>query len=409
MRPRLALLLALGLLPLSIVSFSARGAGVDWYRWRGPNLNGISDETGWSSSWSAEGPKRLWKASVGAGFSSVSIREGRVFTLGNVANQDVVIALDAATGKPIWKFAYDCPLDPHYYDGGTSCTPTVDGNVVYTLSRRGHLFAFDAASGKIIWQKNVAKETGAKVPEWGFAGSPLVEGNALIVNIGTAGAAFDKATGSPLWNTGNEPSGYSSAVPMVVDGKRWLVLATHADYTAIDPKSGQVAWKFPWKTEYYINASDPVILGDRVFVSSGYDRGGAVFQVAGNSPTPIWENKELRTQFGGTVYLNGHLFGVDGNDGRDTTLKCIDAATGAVKWSRKGAGMGNLMAADGKLIVQWQKGEVAVVAADPSAYRELSRAQINGGKCWTAPVLSQGRIYSRNAAGDLVCVDVSAR
>ena len=138
-------------------------ANFDWHRWRGPDLNGISKETGWSATWPAEGPKHLWKASVGTGFSSSSVANGRAYTMGNRNGKESVHCFDAATGAEIWKHTYDCDIDPRYYDGGPSATPTVDVDKVYTLSRKGHLFCFDAASGKIAWERPVNEELGLKV------------------------------------------------------------------------------------------------------------------------------------------------------------------------------------------------------------------------------------------------------
>src|SRR5689334_20519596 len=145
-------------------------AAEDWPRWRGPAFNGVSRETGWSASWPQEGPKRLWQASVGTGFSSVAVGGGRAYTTGNDGRQDTVYSFDAKTGAVVWKYSYDAPVDPHYYEGGPSATPTVDDSRVFTISKRGLVLCLDAATGKVVWSKDLASEPGAKVPEWGFAG-----------------------------------------------------------------------------------------------------------------------------------------------------------------------------------------------------------------------------------------------
>src|SRR5688572_2957474 len=134
----------------------------DWPRWRGPDLNGVSRETGWTTSWPKEGPKQLWKAEVGIGFSGVTVAEGRVFTMGNENETDTVFCFDEKSGKLVWKHSYPCPLDPKYYEGGPGASPTVDGARVFTLSKRGHLFCFDAGTGKVVWQKNLLEELGVK-------------------------------------------------------------------------------------------------------------------------------------------------------------------------------------------------------------------------------------------------------
>jgi outer membrane protein assembly factor BamB len=160
------------LVPVFSAVLTLTVAAEDWYRWRGPDLNGISKETGWSPKALLPDAKILWRANIGTGFSSFSVSDGRVYTTGNDADTDTVFCFDADSGKELWKYSYPEPLDPKYFEGGTSATPTVDGDTVYQLSRRGHLAALDAKTGAVKWKVNIAKETGAEYPQWGFAGSP---------------------------------------------------------------------------------------------------------------------------------------------------------------------------------------------------------------------------------------------
>lgn len=383
-------------------------SALDWYRWRGPDLNGISKEKEWTTAWPKEGPKQLWKANVGIGFSSMTVSDGRVYTMGNKNDRDTVYCFDAATGKEVWQHTYDEPLDPRYYEGGTSGTPTVDGNMVYTLSRQGKLFALDASSGREQWSKDIAKEMKLEVPEWGFASSPLVEGELLVINAGTQGAALDKKTGAAAWSTGKKASGYSTPVPFDFKGRRAVVLFAAQHLAAIEAKGGAEIWTFPWKTSYDVNAADPIIAGDRIFISSGYRTGGALLNVSGR-PTVVWKNQNMHNQMNAGVLIKDHLYGTSGQNGHAGDLRCVDFNTGEVKWKEASAGLGALMAADGKLIVLGEKGELIIAAATPEKFTPLARAQVLGGKCWTSPVLSNGRIFCRNSQGAVVCVDVSAR
>jgi outer membrane protein assembly factor BamB len=379
-------------------------SALDWPRWRGPDANGISKETGWSTSWPAEGPKQLWKANVGTGFSSMSVSGGRVYTTGNRDNRDTVYCFSADTGELIWKHTYAEELDPHYYEGGSSSTPTVDGDAVYTFSRKGELFRFDAATGKVVWIKNLAKEFGLKIPEWGFASSPLVEGNLLIVNAGSAGTALDKATGNAVWTSGKSSAGYSSPVPFKVGQERFVALFLADSVAAFKITDGKELWRHKWKTSYDVNAADPIVSGDKVFISSGYNRGCALLQIGGDRASVLWENKNMRNHFNSCVLLDGYLYGFD-----ESELKCLDLKTGAVKWTEHSLGKSALTAADGKLILQGERGQLVIAEASPAGFKPIARAQVLGGKCWTTPVLANGRIYCRNASGDLVCVDVSGK
>lgn len=385
---------------------SLKAAPFDWYRWRGPDLNGISKETGWQFEWPAEGPKQLWKASVGTGFSSMAVSEGRVYTMGNQNGKESVWCLDAETGKEIWRHTYDAPLDPNLYEGGPNATPAVDGKVVYTLSRKGHLFSFEAVTGKILWNKNVATELSAKLPEWGLSGSPLVEGDLVVLNAGTHGSAFDKKNGRLVWSTGKEATGFATPVPLDMGGQRCVAIFGAKALAALDVKTGRELWRFPWKTSYDINAADPIIAGDLIFVSSGYGTGGGLIRLTGGKPTAVWQNKNMHNQLNSSVLIKGHLYGISGQSGHGGDLRCVELATGTLKWKEPSAGLGSLMAADGKLIVLGEKGELIIAEADPTAFKPISRAQVLGGRCWTAPVLSNGRIFCRNAQGTLVCLDV---
>jgi outer membrane protein assembly factor BamB len=177
-------------------------------------------------------------------------------------------------------------------------------------------------------------------------------------------------------------------------------------YLAIEPRTGQEQWRFRWVTQYGANAADPIIDGERVFISTGYGKGGALLKPdRGPEATVLWKNKNLRTQRNAAVLLGGHLFGVDGDAGGKAALKCVDIATGEVKWSEPAVGSGALMAADGKLIVLGDHGELIVALAAPESFKPTARAQVLGGKCWTVPVLANGLIWCRNSRGDVVCVD----
>jgi outer membrane protein assembly factor BamB len=389
----------------TLIAFTSISALANaWPNFRGPDHNGISKETGWSASWPAGGPKKLWKAKVGIGFASFAVSNGKVYTVGNANDVDSVYCFDAITGAEVWKQSQPAKLDPKYYEGGPSATPTVDGGLVYTLTKRGVAHCFDAAKGSVIWSKDLAQELKAAMPTWGFAGSVLIDGNLALLNVGSAGAALDKKSGKVVWSSGPEEAGYSSPVPFVSNGKRSIAMAIKRNVVALNVADGKEIWSFPWKTANDVNAADPVLSGDKVFISSGYGHGGGVFDVSVKPPRNVWENKSMRNHFSSSVLWKGHLYGLDENQ-----LRCLVFETGEVKWTDKVTGKGSLMLADGKLIVLGEKGELMVADAMPDGFKPIARSQVLGGKCWTAPVLANGKIYCRNAAGDVVCVDVGGK
>jgi outer membrane protein assembly factor BamB len=375
----------------------------DWPQWRGAKHDGISPERNWFQRWPPEGPKQLWKRNVGIGFSSVSVSSGRVFTMGNtMTNVDTVWCLDAATGRVLWTNSYSCALDPRYYEGGPGATPTIDGDRVFTFSKKGHVLGINAASGKTLWSRNIADELSLKLPEWSFAGSALVEGDLVILNAGRSGTALDKETGRIVWSSSPEAGGYATPVPFEVNGQRAIAIFSAQALVAVDPRTGRQRWEFPWETGRDVNAADPIVRGDKIFISSS--TGSALLQARSNEVTVIWNKPNfMRNYFNPSVLLGDFLYGIDGTTHRPTALACVDFNTGESKWSQRNFGSGALMAADNKVIIL-DKGELIIADATPEKFTERARAQVIGGKCWTAPVLANGRIYCRNAAGDLVCV-----
>ena len=375
-----------------------------WPRWRGSRHDGISRERDWFTAWPADGPKQLWKTNVGTGFSSVAVSGGRVFTMGNRDNVDTVYCLDAENGRTVWSNSYPCPLDARYYEGGPGSTPTVDGERVFTFSKKGHVLCIDARSGKTVWSRNLVEELSLKLPEWSFAGSVLVEDDLLILNAGSAGAALAKETGKIVWNSSPEAGGYATPVPFEIDGRRAVAIFSAKSLVAVNPRTGEKFWDFSWETGRDVNAADPIVRGDTIFISSS--TGSALLQVRSDGVKVIWNRPNfMRNYFNPSVLLGDFLYGIDGTTHRPTALACVESATGELKWSQPNFGSGALMAADGKLIIL-DKGELIIANATPEKYEERARAQVVGGKCWTAPVLANGRVYCRNAAGDLVCVQL---
>ena len=384
--------------------------GADWPIYRGPQHNGFTNETDWVADFPAAGPKQLWKASIGIGFSSMTISDGRVYAMGNSgksgpnAHQDTVFCFDADTGDEIWKHTYSCPLQPKYYEGGTLSTPTVDGNVVYTISKMGHLFCLDAATGSVKWQKNMNEDLGFELPTWHFAGSPFIYEDMLILNLGDAGVALNKNNGSVIWDNGKGICGYATPVPYEMDRQKCVALFTASHIKGVRISDGKVLWKSPFENRTKVNAADPIIVGNEVFVSNGYNFGCAKFKINGSNVRTLWQNKNMRNHMNCSMYWKGYLYGFD-----ESALTCLDFEDGSIKWTERSLGKGALMmSADGRMIIISDKGELAIANADPEKFDVISRAQIlPRSKCWTTPILANGKIYARNAKGDLVCVDVS--
>lgn len=368
----------------------------DWPQWRGPNRDGISLESGWLTSWPAEGPKRLWEAPVGVGYSSFAVSGGRLFTMGNVAEKDTVFCYDALTGKLIWKYEYPCASkDPNGYHG-TRCTPTVDGDRVYTLSRDGQFFCLDAAKGELKWSKDFKQAFGAQPPTWGLSGSPLIEKDWVLTEASgkdnASVVALNKQTGEIVWRVGAEQAGYSSLVACDVGGQRCLLQFSAEQLICRKMQDGSQLWRVPWKTSYGINAATPIVQGDEVFISSGYNFGCALLKVTPTGAKELWRNKNMRNHVNSCVYVNGFIYGYD-----ESELRCLEWKTGEVKWRTTGYGKGALQCAGDKLILYGQKGKLGLAECRPEAFKELCSFQaLTGNDTWANPVLANGIIYVRS-------------
>ena len=266
----------------------------DWQCYRGPNHDGISKETGWISNWQGSAPKTLWKAEIGTGFCTVSVCKGKVYTMGNQNDTDTVFCFDENTGELRWKYSYPCKLAPDNFEGGPTATPTVDGNKVYTFSRFAHLNLLDAETGKLIWSKNLMDELGAARPQWGFASSALILNDLLLLNFGEDGTALDKNTGKVIWSNGKGASGYATPVPFSIGTINAVAIFGARTLSAVNITDGKKLWDVEWRTSYDVNAADPLIFGNRIFISSGYNRGCALFEFQNNQIKKLWEKRSKK-------------------------------------------------------------------------------------------------------------------
>lgn len=380
-------------LTIVCILLAAPVIAADWPNWRGPNLDGISTETDWDPS-ALNKANVVWQAEIGPGYSSVSVADGKAYVMGNIhRNTDVLYCFDAVSGAPLWRFEYPEPLNPKYYEGGPSATPTVHDGKVYTLSKTGKVHCVNALTGKGIWSRNLPH----KVPTWGFASSGLILDEKVIFNVGASGVALNKNDGSVVWSSDNSESGYATPVPFTHNGTLLLAIFGKDTLIAVDPNDGKQLWNYPWQTQNDVNAADPIIAGDEIFITSGYNRGATLLKIA-SPPTRIWENKNMRSQMSGPVLIDGYLYGIDQNQ-----LACVDWKTGKQLWTERKIGNGSLTAAGDKLIVASENGRLMIVQAAPDGFHELSGADLLIARCWAPPVLSNGYIYFRNSHGKLVC------
>lgn len=384
----------------------------DWPDFLGLKRRGISAETAWRQDWDKEEPKTAWKVQVGVGSSSMSVAGGRLYTMGaHREGREAVICLDAATGKEIWRQEYPCKFDKRMFDGGTSSTPVLDGDRVYTLSYLGDLFCWRALDGQKIWQRNLETDFKGVRPRWGWSGSPLVVGNMLIVEPGGNGAsvaALEKTTGKTLWRKGSDPAAYAAPTIFSSGKLRGVALFNASGLVGINPTNGDELFRQEWKTDYDVNASQPIHKDGQFFLCTGYGAGAGLAQVSAGSSSLKWRSKAAMAQFQSGVLVGPEVYLVSGDNSAKSELKCLDFATGAVRWSQRvGTGNnGHVIAVGGKLIVVPDSGDVILAEADPAGFKEIGTTHALPGRVWAPPAFSDGRLFLRNNLGTLVCLDL---
>jgi outer membrane protein assembly factor BamB len=392
---------------LVLLLFANCALAEDWPNWRGPRHDGISREALPKADFS----KIAWRAKIGVGFSSMAVADGRVFALGCTGkrrgNEETFTCLDAATGKKIWSDTYPAALVDYLHEGGPCASPTVDGKRVYGYSKSGRLACYNVADGEKYWTADLMAKAGLpKPPEWGFAGSPLILGNRVIVEA-TFTCALDKATGKEIWRSKKYKPAYGSPIAFQYKNKIYLATLKTDGLVILDAQTGKTVAFQDWRTSFRTNSTTPIIIGNKIFISTGYQRGCALFEFTGNGLKQIYTNKNLSNHMNNSVVLGDFVYGFDGNThGRvPKQIVCMRLADGAVQWRKEGYLCGSLMAVQNQLLILGEKGKLALGPASPKGFTPTAEAQILQGRCWTVPVLSNGRIYARNAVGTLVCVD----
>jgi outer membrane protein assembly factor BamB len=405
-------LAALLALPLA-AALSASGIAVaaDWPHFRGPDRNGISTEEGLSPE--GEAPV-AWIAEVGLGYSAPVVQGGRVLISGHDgADTDTLYCLDEASGEILWRLDYPQPLGALYFQGGTTGSATFDGDRVYHLAREGELFCLRTEDGSVLWQRQLKGERELKFskPTWGFSGAPLVRGDRLYLAAGEAGLALDKTNGNLLWRSKDEEAGYATPFPLSRNGVDYLIFTNKRAYVCVRESDGEEVWSERWMTRYGVNAADPIDDGEHLLISSGYGKGSTLLRWDGSGkPEKLWQNRELRSQMNAAVLIDGHFYGIDGNESVDGTgIKCVELATGRTVWSDSSVGHGALMAVRDQLLVVTEGGLLHVAAASPGGFAPTFSQQVVPGRVWTVPVYANGRAYVRNETGQLVVVNLGTR
>lgn len=369
-----------------------------WTNFRGPDGDGHYRQQPVRTDWgSALAP--LWKQPVGGGFASFVIADGRAFTIEQRRDQELAAAYDLVTGRELWTTAWDALFRSSMGGDGPRATPTWHEGRLYVLGATGELRALDAATGRTVWRTNILADAGAGNHEFGIAASPLVVGDTVVVLAGGGNGqsvvAYDRESGTRVWGALDDRPAYASPMLVTLAGVRQILAFTATRLVALSPENGRLLWEWPW--EMPNQASQPLVAGpDRVLISTGTGEDAVMLHlsqagVGQLAARELWRTTRLNTNFSSSVLHDGFIYGLDGS-----ILSCIDASTGESKWKGGRYGAGQLILASGHLIVLTEEGQLALVRADPTAHEEITRFPAIEGKTWNHPAMSDGILLIRN-------------
>lgn len=399
-----SILVCLMLMQTSITS--AQMSNIDsWKQFRGPDRNGIAGTLDLPEDIPATGPKLLWKAEIGSGFSELSIEGDKIYTMlseqtDSLAGIEYVASYNATNGKLLWKTQIDSLFFDEFGNGPRS-TPLVGEKYIYSFSSYGKLTANAKEDGKTIWQIDFMAEYGSALPRWGFSTSPLLLGNTLIMEAGGTESrgfmGFDAETGKVKWSFGDAVAYYSSPVVANIDGIESVIFANQTTLFAFN-REGDTLWTHPMTMNGPM-ASPVFFDGNKIFVSTVRSDGFSVMEVKDRRVTDILNASTMQNDFSSSLYHDGYIYGFN-----IAALQCISAETGEKKWSKRGLGKGSVILVGDKLLALSDKGRMVIAKATPEAYTELASFQALEGKSWTAPSFAGGKLYVRNLT-EMACYE----
>jgi outer membrane protein assembly factor BamB len=429
-----------------------RPTGTDWAAFLGPTGDGKSSEKGLIAPWPEKGPKLVWQIPTGVGYGMPAVSRGRLFQFDMHREKARLTCMKAESAESLWQFEYTTDYQDMYgYDNGPRCQPVVDGDMVYTFGAEGMLHALRVADGSVVWKVDTTKSFGVVQNFFGVGSTPIVEGNLLLVQVGgstpeTAGGsvpeakpsgtgivAFDKRTGEVKYKVGAELASYASPIAATIGGKRYGFLFARGGLLAFDPATGRENFHFPWRAASLesVNASNPVVVGDQVFISETYGPGSALLKVKPDGYDVVWSDlkgrreKRMQTHWNTAIEVDGFLYGSSGRHTNNAELRCVEVATGNVMWSEPDLTRSSLTYVDGHFICLTEYGELILIKANSQKYDVVSKftplkpdggvdptglgpARLLAYPAWAAPTIAHGLMYVRGK-DRLACYEIISK
>jgi len=407
-----ALAICLGATPVAV---GPGQAPAGWPQWGGANRDFVVDSHGLANTWPSGGPKKLWGRALGEGHSAIALDSGRLYTmyrpLGMLSmvkrsEEEIVIAIDASTGKTIWEHKYASPTSGVDYSEGAGphSTPLVTADRVYATGSRKEVMALNKADGSLVWSHDLIKEYAATAPDRGYSCSPLLYDGNVIVSVGgphQALAAFNAKTGALVWKKGDFEHSPNSPLVIDVDGQKQILFFAGDLVAAVSPATGDTLWTYPHKTDWGLNISTPLWspADHLLFVSSAYSSGSRVLELhqsAGKTTvTQKWFNNRMRIHIGTAIRIGGAIYGSSGDFG-PAFLTAVDVTSGKILWQDRTFARAQLLYADGKLVILDEDGTLGLATPGSDGLRVLAKASVMQNLAWTPPTLVGTRLYARD-------------
>ena len=402
---KLNLLLTLAF--LTTVAFSE-----DWPGFGGLNGDFKSLETGLITSWDNNEPQELWSIDIGLGFSSIIEFEGFAYTQGYSKGKNTIYCLQAETGKIVWKSDFPCSKSDDYFKGGSRSTPLARNGNLYLCTHVGDFYCLNAKTGSVKWSLNLVKDFEGRRPTWGYAASPVIFQDRLLLVTGAKNeslVSLDPETGEVLWKRGNYEAAY--ATPVFNESAKEILVFHEAGLSVHNIGDGEEKSFYQHKTRYGINAAQPLKIGQKILLSSAYGKGSAFIEFSGKTPSALWKTDKIASQMASAIHDNGFIYGIHGQAGTRSnfsTIFCLNVETGKIFWEHKGYGLSSIILVGKTLVVLSEKGELALIEANPTKFTEHAVFQVLSGKDnWIPPTYANGRLHCRSSDGDWVCLKLN--
>jgi len=414
-RRKTILLLAL---VLSLTETAAQAQTSDWAQWGGPRRDFKSETRGLATTWPATGPQRLWQRELGEGYSAIAAERGMLFTMYRKGDNEIVVALDAASGKTVWEYSYAAPFSAEYdmsNGPGPHATPLVSGNMVFTSGATGKFVAVDKKSGKLLWSHDLLSEFQGTLRVNGYSCSPIAYKDKVVMMVGGPSSslvAFNQKDGSVAWKKHDFKNSTASPIIINVDGQDQLVAFMYGEIVGVDPNNGNLLWSHAHPVDYGLNTSTPVWGPDNLlFVSSGYGGGSRVIKLsrAADKTTveEVWANRLMRIHFTNAIRVGDSIYGSSGDFG-PAPFTAIDVKTGNVLWRHRSFPRASFLFADGRFIILDEDGHLLLATATAQGLTVTSKAELLSNQAWTVPSLSGTRLYLRDRK-HIMAVELGAK